>query len=295
MLENKNIERSTTTNKRDDGFRFGTIECRYFPKRVQATPEIELVYINKGEGICFAGDSLTTFATGDLFLFSGYISHYFKSAPQFYASNYPLKCGATSLQFRLSALPSDYSIISGCENMAEIISMAESGIKWCAKDIDTQIINKIESAEMHIGLDRLTNLYTILDRLGANADLGTTIASSINYQSTSSNDSAYRSVIEYITNNFHKNITLDELASRAGMNRTALCRHFRARKNRSIFDFLLEFRIIYARLQLLTTTLPISEISTESGFNNLPNFNVQFKRLTGCTPGEYRLRGLSQK
>ncbi len=287
-----NKEVATQTNRLDDGFRFGTIECRYFPKRVSANPEIELVYINKGEGICFAGDTLTSFATGDLFLFSGGVSHYFKSAPQFYDANYPLRCGSTSLQFRSGTLPSDYSIMSGCENISRVISLASSGIKWSAKDVDPRIIAKIESIEMHTGLERLMSLYTILDNLGVNLDLGTTISSETPSQNSSSNDSAYRSVMEYITHNFHENITLDELAARAGMNRTALCRHFRARTNRSIFDFLLEFRITYARLQLLSTSLPISEISTAAGFNNLPNFNVQFKRLTGCTPGEYRLRGL---
>lgn len=276
----------------DDGFRFGIMECRYFPKRLHFHPEMEVVYINKGEGLCFAGDGITTFAPGDLFFFSSNISHYFKSAPQFYAANYPLKCGSTYLQFREGVLPADYLRMPGCSAVSKLIITAERGVKWCAKDIDPQIVSMVEAMEQMVGFERIMNLYRVIEGLGRNVNFGSTIASELTANSRMSGDGAYRSVMEYITHNFHKNITLDELASNAGMNRTALCRHFRGRANRSIFDFLLEFRITYARQQLITTRLPISEISMESGFNNLPNFNVQFKRLTGCTPGEYRLRNI---
>ncbi len=286
----RSVELEIIDNNTDDGFRFGIMECRYFPKRLHFHPEMEIVYINKGEGLCFSGDGITQFAAGDLFFFSANISHYFKSAPQFYSPNYPLKSGSTYLQFRESILPADYRKMPSCNKITELIVAAERGVKWSAKDIDPQIVAMVEAMELASGFERLMNLYNIIEALGRNVNFGATIASELSSRSRVSGDGAYRSVMEYITHNFNRNITLDELADNAGMNRTALCRHFRGRANRSIFDFLLEFRITYARQQLISTNLPISEISMESGFNNLPNFNVQFKRLTGCTPGEYRIK-----
>ncbi|MFI3248058.1 MAG: AraC family transcriptional regulator [Rikenellaceae bacterium] len=288
----KSIELERIDNNSDNGFRYGMMECRYFPKRLHFHPEMELVYISKGEGLCFAGDGITQFKPGELFFFSSNISHYFRSAPQFYAPNYPLKCGSTYLQFKEGVLPADYRSMPGCNNISRLIIKAEQGLKWSFKDIDTSTITQIENMEVMHGFERLIQLFDVLDKLGQNIDKSSTIASLYTAQTKHSTDSAYKKVLEYITHNFHRTITLDELADHAGMNRTALCRHFRNRANRSIFDFLLEFRINYARQQLCSTHLPISEIALESGFNNLPNFNVQFKRLTNCTPGEYRLRGM---
>lgn len=291
----KSVELEKISNNSDNGFRYGMMECRYFPRRMHFHPEMELVYINKGEGLCFAGDGITQFKPGELFFFSSNISHYFRSAPQFYAPNYPLKCGSTYIQFKEGILPADYRSMPGCNNISKLIIGANQGLKWNTKDIDTSVIQQIEQMELMHGFDRLIQLFDVLNKLGQRVDKSSTIASSHTSNSKHYSDSAYKKVLEYITHNFHQTITLDELAEYADMNRTALCRHFRSRAERSIFDFLLEFRITYARQQLISTHLPISEIAVESGFNNLPNFNVQFKRLTGCTPGEYRLKGIITK
>ncbi len=291
----RSIELEKIGNSNDNGFRFGITECRYFPKKLHFHPEMEIVYINKGEGLCFVGDGITQFRPGDLFFFSSNISHYFKSAPQFYASNYPLNCGSTYIQFREGVLPSDYTSMPGCSNIKHLLVAADRGLKWDRVEVDDEIIKKIEMMEQEQGFERLISLYNVLNNLGEIVNRGTSIATDLTSKSRIGGDSTYRSVLEYIAQNFQKNITLDELAANAGMNRTALCRHFRGRANRSIFDFLLEFRITYARQQLISTHLPISEIAIESGFNNLPNFNVQFKRLTQCTPGEYRMRAAIKK
>lgn len=271
--------------------KYSSIECRYFPKPVQKTPhEIELLYINKGEGICFAGDGLTTFNTGEVFLFSQHISHYLKSAPQFYLPQYPLRCGATYLQFNHDILPAELYSLKECSNMSRLIIAAQRGIKWSTQSLDASIISQIEIMEQLNGFDRMLKLYDILDKLGAALDRALPIASESLAQSNHHNNKGYLMTIDYIIKHFDQPITLDEVAKYVNINKTALCRHFKAHAERSIFDFLLELRINYAKEQLRTTKLAISEIALGAGFNNLPNFNVQFKRLAGCTPGEYRLR-----
>ncbi len=283
MQREDNIASST-------GFRFGITECRYFPKRLHHLPQMELVYINKGEGLCFAGDGITSFRPGELFFFSTNIPHHFKSAAQFYEPNYPLRCGSTYLLFGDGVLPSNYRSMDECANIGRLIRSAEQGLKWSVKAIDRVMIKQIEEMELLHGFERMMRLYEVLNYLGQRVDEGETIASQKSSKARESGDKAYRDVVEYITHNFHRNITLDELADHTEMNRTALCRHFKSRADRSIFDFLLEFRIKHAQQLLLTTHQPIAEVAQGSGFNNLPNFNVQFKSISGCTPGEYRLR-----
>lgn len=284
----------TDSGSLNGGFQFGTIECRYFPMPVRIYSEMELAYVNKGEGLCFSGDGIAPFRTGELFFFSKHIAHHFKSAPQFYDSNYPLKSGATYIRFDASVLPAGYQTLSDCANIFALIEAGQQGVKWSVQHIDPEVIKRIDDMEGLCGLNRIVHLLKILNRLGKNLDNGVRIASLRSDESLKSKDKAYKEVVEYISHNFHTNITLDELATHVDMNRTALCRHFKAHAGRSIFDFLLEFRINFAKQQLATTHLSISEIATSAGFNNAPNFNVQFKRLTHCTPGEYRLTSINE-
>ncbi|MFR9651668.1 MAG: AraC family transcriptional regulator [Rikenellaceae bacterium] len=284
----KRVELERVKSSTGSSFMYGTTECRYFPKPLHYHPEIELVYINKGEGVCFAGDGMISFRAGDLFFFMAGMTHYFRSAPQFYELSYPLRCGSTYIQFSESILPADYQRMPGCRGIKSLIDSSSMGLKWCRESCPEHIIQRIENMGQVSGFARLMILYDLLDCLSGELGSAESI-SSVNGVYVSG-DGAYKSVLDYIMLNFNQNITLDELAEYAGMNRTALCRHFRNRVDRSIFDFLLEFRVKYAQQQLLTTKLHISQIAIEAGFNNLPNFNVQFKRLTGCTPGEYRNR-----
>lgn len=271
--------------------KYSTIECRYFPKPTQIEPaEIELIYINKGEGVCFAGDGLTSFHTGELFLFSGQLSHYLKSASQFYAPNYPLRCGATQIQFSQQVLPAQLTTLKECANINHLLEVAQQGIKWSARVVDRSIVERIEQMDMLNSFDRMLQLYDILNKLGQMTDKSQEIASAALINSRHSTNNGYRRTIDYIIHNFDQPITLEELAKHIGINKTALCRQFKGHAGRSIFDFLLGLRVNYAKEQLLRTKRPIAEIAFGAGFNNLPNFNVQFKRIAGCTPGEYRLQ-----
>lgn len=275
-------------------FQFGITECRYFPKPTRPLTGLELVYINKGEGLCFSGDGIIQFRPGDLFFFSANTSHYFRSAPQFYAPNYPLKCGSTYLRFSEDILPIGYLRHFDCDNLKNLIVSARQGLKWSNKEIGESLIREIEKMELTQGFERYIHLLRILNMLGEKVPQGVMIATEREPERRRNSDRAYNCVVDYISHNFHRNITLDELADRADMNRTALCRHFKGHANRSIFDFLLDFRINFAQHQLTTTQISISEIATSSGFNNLPNFNVQFKRLSGLTPSEYRIKSRNQ-
>ncbi len=291
MSRNTNTT-SSAKRTQSSGFQFGTIECRYFPKLTHPVLDMELVYINKGEGLCFTGDGIMPFHTGELFFFSSNTPHYFQSAHQFYQPNYPLRCGATYLRFSDGILPMHYQTLPDCSHMKQLVESAKRGVKWDASLISESLIKEIETMEEVQGFDRFIRLLHILNELGDIVDNGIHISSEYKPATRQGADRAYNILIEYISNNFRNNITLDELAAHTDMNRTALCRHFRARSGRSIFDYLLSFRVKYAMHLLETTHLPIAEIALDSGFNNLPNFNVQFKRITGYTPTNYRIRSV---
>lgn len=82
--------------------------------------------------------------------------------------------------------------------------------------------------------------------------------------------------------------TLEGLAKRAGLSRTALCRAFKAYTGKRVFDYLIERRIQAAMMRLRGGNEKILGIALECGFNDLAYFNRKFKQIVGVTPSQYR-------
>lgn len=95
-------------------------------------------------------------------------------------------------------------------------------------------------------------------------------------------------VKNYISENYKYEIRLAILADIAGMSPSAFSRFFKLRTGRNLSDYIIDIRLGYAARMLVDTNHSVSEISFESGFNNLSNFNRIFKRKKGCSPTEFR-------
>ncbi len=95
-------------------------------------------------------------------------------------------------------------------------------------------------------------------------------------------------VIEYINNNFHKNITIEELSSIAHLHPNYFIKVFKNQMGSSPIHFLNKRRIDEARLLLTSTNLTATEISSRIGFSNLYYFSKLFKEYTGSSPSVYK-------
>ncbi len=98
-----------------------------------------------------------------------------------------------------------------------------------------------------------------------------------------------RDIMEYTTDNYTNNISLDDISMVAAMTKQAFCKYFKKRTNKTYFRFLNELRIENAcQLLRANTEYSIVEIAERSGFNNISNFNRQFKVVKQITPSEYK-------
>jgi transcriptional regulator GlxA family with amidase domain len=94
--------------------------------------------------------------------------------------------------------------------------------------------------------------------------------------------------IDYMNQNFQKQITLTEVAKLANMTDVSFSRFFKNRTGITFMDSLLEMRLGHASRLLIDTTQSVSEVAYNCGFNNISNFNRLFKKKKGCTPKEFR-------
>lgn len=94
----------------------------------------------------------------------------------------------------------------------------------------------------------------------------------------------------YIKQNINQNLTLDELARIANMNKTYFSTIFKKVTGLTVWEYILNARIELAisYLEKNNDEFNITEILSMCGFNNATSFNKTFKKITGKTPTEYK-------
>lgn len=102
----------------------------------------------------------------------------------------------------------------------------------------------------------------------------------------------YLPVIErgktYIHDNFQKEIGLAEIARHAFLSPYHFSRLFRHYTAFSPHRYLLEVRLSHAVRLLLNTSLAVTEIGFDAGFNSLDHFIATFTRRYGISPLQFR-------
>lgn len=92
--------------------------------------------------------------------------------------------------------------------------------------------------------------------------------------------------ISYIINNYHKDISRDDIASEIQMNPSYFSHLFKARMGQSYVEYLRRLRIEKAKYLLEYTN--DYEVYIKVGYNSSKYFAKVFRRQTGYTPCEYK-------
>ena len=94
--------------------------------------------------------------------------------------------------------------------------------------------------------------------------------------------------IEFIKENYYKDITLIDIAKSAAMSRSYFSASFKTVTGISPYNFLLITRIEKAQELLKNTDKTVMEIAGLCGFTSLTSFNKAFKSLIGVTPTTFK-------
>ena len=94
--------------------------------------------------------------------------------------------------------------------------------------------------------------------------------------------------IDYIYENYSKNISVTDIAEYLGIDRTYLYRLFKEEYNMSPQKYLLNFRLKTAMNKLEGGNMSIADIAYSCGFNDASAFCHQFKKVYKDTPLNYR-------
>jgi len=96
--------------------------------------------------------------------------------------------------------------------------------------------------------------------------------------------------VQYARQHCGRNLTTTELARAAGVSERHLHRLLRSTLGLTPHELLLRTRIQSAAEALVKTSTPISEIAIQHGFCDQSAFTQQFRKRTGVTPRQFRVR-----
>ena len=253
----------------------------YFYDQLHQHEEIQISFIKKGSGSLIVGDSINTYNKNDILVIGGSIPHVFKS---------DVEAAPESIMYTLfftkHAFGNNFFQISDMEATKDFFRPAEYGMKISKNH--NKIIRVFNKLQNQNKIQRIASLLKIINQI---IETEYTPLSSFVYEKNYTDDEGkrMRAVFEHAMENYHNQITLEEVANIANMTKNAFCRYFKKRTNKTFFQFLIEIRIENAcKLLYRNKEMSITTISELCGFQNITNFNRKFKELKGTTPSQYR-------
>jgi two-component system response regulator YesN len=114
------------------------------------------------------------------------------------------------------------------------------------------------------------------------------ITTEIKSKGTPEKNPEIRAAIEYMVQNFDKEITLADVAAAAAISSNYLSKLFKEYRNQTVMDFLERIRIEKALKLLKNSNFSIKEIALQIGYRDPNYFSKVFKKVTNLPPTAVR-------
>jgi len=264
-----------------------------FGRRLKSIPfewhyntEYELTLTLNSRGQRFVGDNISSYGHGDLVLIGPKIPHTWcssgKAQPGRMHQALVLWFSEAFVRGMIEPHVELHSIGKLLQKSARALTFSEPtrarGQAVICKMLDQSPGN------------RLTSLLNLLLLLAADTKTSF-VASTANQSVSLSTETEERigRVIAHLHEHYREEIAISRLARIAALSRSSLHRLFKLHTSTTISSYVAQLRIGHACALLLNSRKPVSLIADEVGYNNLANFNRQFKTLKNKTPREFRL------
>jgi AraC-like DNA-binding protein len=243
----------------------------------------EIALLENCIGKRFIGDHIEDFYETELVLLGSFLPHCW----QYHSTvNDQTPPKATIVHFFPDFLGNELLNKPEAKHVNHLFTHAAKGILFSGEIVKTAKII-LDQMLLKTGLRRAALMLELLDTLAQSDSYKTLSSPSFNMIETSGEANRINRVFDYIFKNFKEDISLQEIAAIIPMSTAAFCRYFKSKTNRTLVEFIKEIRIGHAAKLLMEGNHNITEACYDSGYNNISNFNKQFKDLKGVSPRNF--------
>lgn len=269
----------------DSSFTLQNYSSQNFLKIWHYHPELELDVIRASTGTRFVGDSIEKFEPGDIVLLGKNLPHLWLNDKIYFDPDSGLKAEAVVIHFA-EDFGGGFLTIPEMADIYKLLGRAKLGIKFTGST-NKYIISRVDELFETSGYERIIIFIDILYHLAIHENYK--LLSSLGFVNSFKDihNSRMLPVFKYVMNNFKEEIKLETVSRLANMNASSFSRYFAQFQKKTFTQFLNEIRIGYACKLLIENKCNIASACYESGFNNISNFNRQFKAIKNITPSGY--------
>lgn len=249
--------------------------------------ELELVVIKKSTGTRFIGDSIEKFEEGEVVLIGSNLPHMWLNDDVYFQGGTDLVAEAIAVHFTSSFLGEDWLNTPEMKSIRNLFELASQGVKF--EQLPSNILDDIEVLLLLDGFERAHKFLKILNELAIHPTYNLLTSKGFISSFEKADNESLDKIYEFIFKNFNTPIQSKDVAAVAHMNASAFSRFFKRVHRKTFTRYLNEIRIGYACKLLIEKRhgSSVSNICFESGFNNISNFNRQFKSIMNMSPSEY--------
>ena len=284
-MQVSNIFREVTPLSAEDCFVIRSRVKSEFNYPVHVHPEFELNYIENAPGAQrLIGDSLEEIGDYELCLIGNEnLEHAWMNGSCDSKDIFEI-----TIQFHKDLFFESMLSKRQFHSVAIMVENAKKGIVYSRETIlkVRDLLHKLCKNEE--GFHSVIDLLNILQTLSEDKNSRILATSTFANRDDSSDSRRIQKVIDYLHENYQKEIHLADVAGHVNMSEVSFSRFMKKRTGKNYIEYLNDLRLGIASRHLIDTTKTVAEISYECGFNNLSNFNRIFKKRKGVTPKEFR-------
>jgi len=263
--------------------------CRRFTSRRFTSPwhfhpECELTLIEASHGLRFVGDHIARFEAGDLVLLGANLPHFWSNAPDWRG-----QARSVVVQFSETLLGPGWLAVPELAGIRRLLARAARGLHFSPAATE-KMVRRLSGLPTLAPVPRLLGLLEILGEL---ADLPAQPLASAGFAPAlrGGDETRLARVLAYVNDAAAEGVSQPEAARRAGLSPAAFSRYFRRKMGHTFEGFVNEVRVgRICRALIEEPGRSVAEVAFGAGYNNLANFNRQFRQRMGLTPLAYRRR-----
>lgn len=267
----------------DSSFAWKEITGRHFTAPFHHHPEVELTLITAGHGQRFVGDTVEPFQPGDVALLGPQLPH------AWFSEASCRKSAAIVVQFHPETFGGGLLKAQELANVRTLLQQAAAGL-IIQGDLAREMQQRLATLGQLTPLLRLTLLVELLEKVATSGSCRSLNARAPEETVSLMDRKRLDEVLRFIHANHQRALTLPEVAKVAGLGPESFSRFFRRVTGHTFIETLIQIRLASALALLAESPETIAAVAFACGFEDLSNFNRQFRRTYGITPSEARRR-----